>query len=67
VRRKGREPPFSGRGRIGHSRIDTTQLSTDDIELDELKAALDAAYLTREGQASPDWTTLDLRTIKLPQ
>jgi quinol monooxygenase YgiN len=33
-------------------------------ELDELKAALDAAYLAREGQASPAWTTLDLRTLK---
>jgi site-specific recombinase XerD len=49
---------------LGHSRIDTTQLYTDEIELDELKPALDAAYLTREAQASPDWTTLGLSTLK---
>jgi integrase/recombinase XerC len=51
----------------GHSRIDTTQLYTDEIELDELKAALDAAYFAREGQASPDWATLDLSTLKFPR
>ena len=52
---------------LGHRRIDTTQLYTDEIELDELKAALDAAYFAREGQASPDWTTLDLSTLKFPR
>ena len=52
---------------LGHSRIDTTQLYTDEIELDELKAALDAAYFSREAQASPDWTTLDLSTLKFPR
>jgi integrase/recombinase XerD len=52
---------------LGHSRIDTTQLYTDEIELDELKAALDAAYFSREGQASPDWATLDLSTLKFPR
>jgi integrase len=52
---------------LGHSRIDTPQLYTDEIELDELKAALDAAYRAREGQASPDWATLDLSTLKYPR
>jgi integrase/recombinase XerC len=52
---------------LGHSRIDTTQLYTDEIELDELKAALDTAYFAREGQASPDWATLDLSILKYPR
>src|SRR5947199_228111 len=52
---------------LGHSRIDTTQLYTDEIELDELKEALDAAYYRRNAQASPDWTTLDLSTLKYPR
>jgi site-specific recombinase XerC len=52
---------------LGHSRIDTTQLYTDEIELDELKQALDAAYFAREAQASPDWTTLDASTLKYPR
>jgi site-specific recombinase XerD len=30
---------------LGHSRIDTTQLYTDEIELDELAHALEDAYL----------------------
>jgi site-specific recombinase XerC len=49
---------------LDHSRIDTTQIYTDEIELDELKAALDAAYFAPERQASPDWTTLDASTLK---
>ena len=52
---------------LGHSRIDTTQLYTDEIELDELKEALDAAYFRRNAQASPDWTTLDVSTLKFPR
>jgi site-specific recombinase XerD len=52
---------------LGHSRIDTTQLYTDEIELDELKEALDAAYLRRNAQASPDWTTLDPASLKFPR
>ena len=44
---------------LGHSRIDTTQLYTDEIELDELAEALARALLSRDAQASPDPTTLD--------
>jgi hypothetical protein len=46
-------------GLMGHSRIDTTQLYTDEIELDELAAALDDAAARRHAQASPDLTTLE--------
>jgi len=44
---------------LGHSRIDTTQIYTDEIELDELSQALTRASLSRSSQASPDWTTLE--------
>jgi site-specific recombinase XerD len=52
---------------LGHSRIDTTQVYTDEIELDELARALADAYLSRNAQASPEWTTLDLKTLKYPR
>jgi site-specific recombinase XerC len=44
---------------MGHSHIDTTQLYTDEIEPDELAAALDRAAAQRHAQASPDPTTLE--------
>src|SRR5262249_43111776 len=66
LRESGRDVA-SLRRLLGHSRIDTTQLYTDEIELDELKQALDAAYFARTGQASPDWATLDLSTLKFPR
>jgi hypothetical protein len=44
---------------MGHSRPDTTQQYTDDVELDELAAALDRAAARRHAQASPDPTTLE--------
>jgi hypothetical protein len=44
---------------MGHSRIDTTQLYTDEIELDELVSALDRAAEQRHAQASPDPATLE--------
>jgi integrase len=47
------------KGLMGHSRIDTTQLYTDEIELDELAAALDFVAAQRHAQASPDPTTLE--------
>src|SRR5262249_33140154 len=43
---------------LGHSRIDTTQLYIDEIEVDELATALAAAFEARGAQASPDLTTL---------
>src|SRR5947207_327650 len=43
---------------LGHSRIDTTQLYTDEIEIDELAAALARAFEARTSQASPELTTL---------
>ena len=44
---------------MGHSRIDTTQLYTDEIEVDELAAALARALAARDAQASPDLATLE--------
>jgi hypothetical protein len=44
---------------MGHSRPDTTQQYTDDVELDELAAALERAAANRHAQASPDPTTLE--------
>jgi site-specific recombinase XerD len=44
---------------LGHSRIDTTQLYTDEIELDDLAQALADAHRSRNAQASPDLTTLE--------
>jgi site-specific recombinase XerD len=44
---------------MGHSRPDTTQQYTDEVELDELAAALDRAAANRMSQASPDPTTLE--------
>jgi hypothetical protein len=44
---------------MGHSRPDTTQQYTDEMELDELAEALERAASTRGAQASPDLTTLD--------
>jgi integrase/recombinase XerD len=55
------------RSLLGHSRIDTTQLYTDEIELDELARTLAEALGTRELQASSEWTTLDQATLKLPR
>jgi hypothetical protein len=51
---------------LGHSRIDTTQLYTDEIKLDELAQALEGAYEARKAQASPDWTTLDPCNPQVP-
>jgi site-specific recombinase XerC len=44
---------------LGHSRIDTTQIYTDEIELEALSRALVRAALSRNAQASPEWTTLE--------
>jgi site-specific recombinase XerD len=46
-------------GLMGHSRPDTTQAYTDDVNLDELAEALDRAAASRHAQASPDLTTLE--------
>jgi integrase len=43
---------------MGHSRPDTTQQYTDDVELDELAATLDRVAANRSAQASSDPTTL---------
>jgi site-specific recombinase XerD len=47
------------KGLMGHSRIDTTQTYTEEIELDELAHALAHAPFARDAQASPDLATLD--------
>jgi site-specific recombinase XerD len=44
---------------LGHSQVATTEGYIDDVELDELAAALRRAADVRHAQASPDWTTLD--------
>jgi site-specific recombinase XerD len=44
---------------MGHSRPDTTQQYTDDVELDDLADALARAAAWRDAQASPDLTTLE--------
>ena len=44
---------------LGHSRIDTTQLYTVEIEVDELAAALAEAFAARNAQASPELATLE--------
>jgi hypothetical protein len=44
---------------MGHSRPDTTQAYTDEVDLDELSEALDRAADSRHTQASPDLTTLE--------
>ena len=49
---------------LGHSRIDTTQLYTDEIELDELAGARSALVATRYAQASPELATLE-QTLQL--
>jgi integrase len=52
---------------LGHSRIDTTQVYTDEIELDELARALAEALLYRNAQASPELATLAELTLKYPR
>jgi hypothetical protein len=54
------------RGLLGHPRIDTTELYTDDLEADELAAALARAVETRELQASSGSATEDEATLKYP-
>jgi hypothetical protein len=48
------------------SRIDTTQLYTDEIELDELAAALDCAAAQSHEQSLPDPTTLEAEITDEP-
>ena len=55
------------RGLLGHSRIDTTQLYTDDLDADELAGALARAVDARESQASSESTTGDEGTLKFPR
>jgi hypothetical protein len=45
---------------MGHSRPDTTQAYTDEVDLDELADALDRAAASRHAQASPDLTMLNV-------
>jgi len=52
---------------LGHSRVDTTEGYTDEIELDELAEALKHAADVRHAQASPDLTTLGGSTLKYPR
>src|SRR5512133_2012367 len=49
---------------MGHSRPDTTQQYTDDVELDDLAEALERAAEARDAQASPDLTTLETEIAK---
>jgi site-specific recombinase XerD len=49
---------------MGHSRPDTTQQYTDDVELDDLAEALERAAEARDAQASPDLATLETEIAK---
>jgi integrase/recombinase XerD len=51
-------------GLMGHSRPDTTQAYTDDVELDELREALDRAAAYRRAQASSEMATLEAELAK---
>ena len=42
---------------MGHSRPDTTQAYTDEVDMEELAAALDRAASNRHEQASSEWAT----------
>ena len=55
------------RGLLGHSRIDTTQLYTDDLDADELAQALARAVEVRELQASSGAATGHEGTLKFPR
>jgi integrase/recombinase XerD len=55
------------KGLLGHSRVDTTEGYTDEIELDELADALRRAADARHAQASPDLTTLGGATLNYPR
>jgi len=55
------------RGLLGHSRIDTTQLYTDDLDADELACALAQAVEARESQASSSSATGDEGALKFPR
>src|SRR6478735_418057 len=55
------------KGLLGHSRVDTTEGYTDEIEVDELADALQRAAEARHAQASPDLTTLGGATLKYPR
>lgn len=43
--------------KMGHSRPDTTQACTDEVDLEEFAAALDRAPWNRHAQASSGWAT----------
>ena len=49
---------------MAHSRPDTTQEYTDDVELDDLAVALEKAAEARDAQASPDLATLETEIVK---
>ena len=49
---------------MGHSRPDTTQQYTDDVELDDLADALEKAADARHAQASPDLAKLETEIAK---
>jgi hypothetical protein len=55
------------RGYLDHSRVDTTQLYTDDLDADELAAALARALKARELQAWSGSETEDEATLKFPR
>jgi site-specific recombinase XerD len=55
------------RGLMGHSHIATTQQYTDDLDTDELAAALAHAFAARKLQASSESATEDAATLKYPR
>jgi len=55
------------RGLMGHADIATSQQYTDDLDTDELAAALARAIEVRELQASSESATEDTQTLKYPR
>jgi integrase/recombinase XerD len=66
IRESGRDF-IALQGLMGHSRPDTTQAYTDEVELDELREALERVAALRHAQASPDLTTLEEEFAKLAE
>ena len=52
---------------LGHSRPDTTQGYTDELDVDELASVLRSNAEHRRAQASPDLATLGRETLKYPR
>ena len=66
LRESGARRCRSGGRSLGHSRIDTTQLYTDEIEVDELAAALAKAFQPGTHKRRLIWRRLKAEVAALP-